>query len=128
MAKILDSFSKDFDKIEPIGQGAYSLVYKGKVKNKNELRAIKVMDLKKIKSNFMSLYDEEEIEGHLKSCIEGFEKEYENMKICSENNANSVKCYDYFKTENYFVIIMEYCDSNLGQLLTFLHFIQNKRN
>ena len=117
MAKIFDILSKDFDNIELIGQGAYSLVYKGKIKNKNELRAIKVMDLKKIKSIFMNLYDEEEIEGHLKSCIEGFEKEYENMKICSENNANSVKCYDYFKNENYFAIIMELCDSNLDQLL-----------
>ena len=65
----------------------------------------------------MNLYEVEEIEENIKSCIEGIENEYENIKICSENNANSVKCYDYFKNENYFVIIMEYCDSNLSQLL-----------
>ena len=32
MAKISDILSKDFDNIELIGQGAYGLVYKGKIK------------------------------------------------------------------------------------------------
>ncbi len=117
MTEILDVLKKNFDNIEPIGNCHYGFVYKGKLKNKNELRAIKVMDLDKIRSSFINLYDEEEVEGHIKSCIDGFIQEYENMKICSENNMNSVKCYEYFQNENYFVIIMELCDSNLDQLL-----------
>ena len=40
------------------------------------------------------------------------------MKICSENNDNSVKCYDYFIHENNFVIIMELYDKNLSEILT----------
>ena len=39
------------------------------------------------------------------------------MKICSENNNNSVKCYEYFNNEDNFIIIMELCDMNLLQLL-----------
>ena len=38
------------------------------------------------------------------------------MKKWNDNN-NSVKCYEYFNNENYFVIIMELCDNNLLQLL-----------
>ena len=39
------------------------------------------------------------------------------MKICSKNNINSVKCYEYFNTEKSFAIIMELCDLNLSQLI-----------
>ena len=39
------------------------------------------------------------------------------MKICSNNNSNSVKCYKYFYNTDNFVIIMELCDQNLSQLL-----------
>ena len=45
------------------------------------------------------------------------------MKKCSKNNINSVECYEYFISENNdFIIIMEYCDSNLLKLL------QQKKN
>ena len=43
-------------------------------------------------------------------------KEYKNMIICSKNNINSVKCYEYFCDKNNFVIIMELCAHNLLQL------------
>ena len=39
------------------------------------------------------------------------------MKICSNNNINSVKCYEYFNNKENFVIIMELCDENLLQFL-----------
>ena len=106
-----------YDIIKVIGNGAFGCVYKGKEKNKNELRAIKVMDLDKIKENLLNNYDVEDLKEHLKLNIEGFIKEFENMKICSINNNNSVKCYEYFINEEYFVIIMEYCDKDLSKLL-----------
>ena len=115
--RILEVLGEKFDNIKPIGNGGYGFVYKGEIKNKKELRAIKVMDLDKIKSNFINIYEEEEVDKHIKKCIDGFIEEYKNMKICSENNINSVKCYDYIKNEDYFIIIMELCDSNLDQLL-----------
>ena len=86
--------------------------------NKNELRAIKVIDLKKIKQILLSEYQIEDLKKQLQLCIDGFIKEFENMKICSENNNNSVKCYEYFNNKDNFVIIMELCDENLSQLLT----------
>ena len=39
------------------------------------------------------------------------------MKICSKNNINSIKCYEYFINKKYFVIVMELCDNNLSKLL-----------
>ena len=39
------------------------------------------------------------------------------MKICSSNNNNSVKCYEYFNNKDNFVIIMELCDENLSEML-----------
>ena len=39
--------------------------------------------------------------------------EIENMKICSENNDNSVKYYESFETENEFAIVLELCDESL---------------
>ena len=115
--RIFEVLGKEYDNIKPIGNGAYGFVYKGEIKNKKELRAIKVMDLNKIKSNFINIYEEEEIEEHINKCIDGFIEEYKNMKICSENNINSVKCYEYIKNEDYFIIIMELCDINLDKLL-----------
>ena len=40
------------------------------------------------------------------------------MKLCSKNNDNSVKCYEYFQNKDKFVIIMELCDTNLSKLLS----------
>ena len=39
------------------------------------------------------------------------------MKICSNDNENSVKCYEYFMNNDKFIIIMELCDMNLLELL-----------
>ena len=39
------------------------------------------------------------------------------MEECSDNNINSVKCYDYFENDEYFTIIMELCDESLSKLL-----------
>ena len=118
-----EDFNKYYDIINVIGNGAYGFVYKGKEKVNNKLVAIKVMDLDKIRTNFMNIYEDEEIENQIKLCKEGFKNEYEKMKICSENNINSVKCYEYFENDNFFVIIMELCDKNLAKLL-----LERKKN
>ena len=111
------SYEEFYEKLELIGAGGYGWVYKGRDKKSNELRAIKIMNIELIEKNLSSQYKTEEIKDHLKLCIEGFIKEFENMKICSNNNDNSVKCYEYFNNENNFVIIMELCDMNLLQML-----------
>ena len=109
---------KDFYEIlDVIGKGGYGCIYKGRDKKTKELRAIKVIAIGKIRENLSSQYGIEEIEEQLKLCIERFIQEFEIMKICSKNNENSVKCYEYFNNKENFVIIMELCDQNLLQLL-----------
>jgi len=103
--------------LEQIGYGFYGNVYKGIKKATKELRAIKVIDLNKMRKNLLNSFELNEIEDQIKSYINGFINEYETMNICSKNNINSVKCYEYFINNDYFVIIMELCDKNLFLLL-----------
>ena len=43
-----EDFRKYYDIIEKIGEGAFGIVHKVKLKKTNELRAIKVIDKKKL--------------------------------------------------------------------------------
>ena len=111
------NYKEYYEVLNPIERGAFEIVYKGKEKGKDELRAIKVINLQKIKENLMNEYGTE-LKKQLELCINGFMTEFENMKICSLNNENSVKCYEYFNNEDNFTIIMELCDTNLSTVLT----------
>ena len=114
------NYNDYYEIIGGIDSGGYGTVYKGKRKEKknNELRAIKVMNLNKIREDIINEIDEnDDIEKKLKSYINGFIKEFEIMKKCCNNNNNSVKCYEYFYNDDNFAIIMELCDKNLFQLL-----------
>ena len=125
--RINEDYTKYYDIIEIIGNGAYGCVSKGKEKKTNELRAIKVINLLKIKEALLDKCEVNEVKKQFQLCIDGFIQEFENMKICSKDNKNSVKCYEYFNNETYFVLIMELCDKNLSQLLTERIFKYNKR-
>ena len=110
------NYKEYYKVLEGIGNGAFGIVYKGIEIKTKELRAIKVIQLDKLKESILTYGDDnEDPEKKFNECIEGFIKECENMKICS--NINSVKYYEYFKTNKNFVIIMELCDENLSQLL-----------
>ena len=111
------SYNEYYEKKEFIGNGAFASVYKGIDKKTKELRAIKIINKKTIGESLLSQYEKEEIKEQSKLCVDGFKKEFEIMKICSNNNNNSVKCYEYFNNKDNFVIIMELCDQNLSQLL-----------
>ena len=106
-----------YKKLEVIGAGAFGIVYKGIEKETEEFRAIKIIEKDKLIGSLLLQYEMEDLEEHLKSCIEDFIKEFEIMKICSKNNDNSVKCYEYFNNKDNFIIIMELCNLNLFQLL-----------
>ena len=116
--RIEQDYKKYYDILsEPIGKGAYGFVFKGKEKETGQLRAIKVIYKNQLIQNLSYKYEPQEIEEQLKLCINGFISEFENMKICSTNNNNSVKCYEYFNNDDNFTIIMELCDQSLLQLL-----------
>ena len=112
-----EDYRKYYNILESIGNGAYGNVYKGQKKGTNDIVAIKVIDINKLKENLLYQYGVKEIENQSQLCIDSFIKEFEVMEICSKNNNNSVKCYEYFLTEEKFVIIMELCDTNLSKFL-----------
>ena len=98
-----------------IGKGSYGEVYR--IDNK----AIKIFKLKNIleqlKQKYFTNELTEEIKDEFQKYIKGIINEVDNMKICSDNNEYSVKCYDYFKNENILGIIMELCDDSLSEKL-----------
>ena len=95
-----------------IGFGIYTEVYKAKNKVTKELRAIKIIKLDAIK---YELEKEGETTQGLKDYIDNINNEIENMKICAENNENSVKYYESFQTKNEIAIVLELCDDCLSK-------------
>ena len=49
-----------YELIEGIDSGGYGTVYKGREKEKNEIRAIKVMNLNRIRENLINEIDEKD--------------------------------------------------------------------
>ena len=88
--RVKENFQKFYDILELIGNGAYGYVYKGKDKNTQELRAIKVVRLDKIREKLINECNPIEIENQLKYYIGLFIEEYNIMKLCSYNNKYTV--------------------------------------
>ena len=84
---------------------------------KEEFVAVKKIFKDKIKKQMKYKYKKSKInEEDFKSEIRKFNKEINNMEICQCEN--SVKIYDYYDTENEFIIVMELCDKNLMDVLS----------
>ena len=99
--------------IKKIGIGNFTAVYKAENKNK-ELRAVKIISLGDIKLELESeLFSNEEVNEKFNEYIKDLKFEIENMKICAENNENSVKYYESFETDEEFVLVMELADEDL---------------
>ena len=72
-----------YEIIKGIGSGGFGTIYKGKEKNKDGLRAIKIMDINKIREIIMyEIEKNDDIEEKLKSYINGFIEEFKIMKKC----------------------------------------------
>ena len=113
---ISKNYKDYYEILDVIGNGPFSTVYKAKYKDKEEFIAIKVTDKERIKSALRNEYSKQDIHKEYYK-IANFENEVKYMKICGENNENSVKYYQHFETDNEFVIIMELCD---GCLIDFI--------
>ena len=106
-------FRNYYDIISTIGEGAFGKVYKVKIKEKNEYRALKLIDKNKIKLGIKSEYCKQNVEMEFKDYFKDFYREIEFMKFCGNKNKFSVKFYEKFENENEFAIVMELCDENL---------------
>ena len=103
-----------------IGQGAFGTVYKARKKDTKEIRAIKVIDIKKFvkdsENNGKVLLEKE-----LKDFIDTIIKEINVMQILegqNHENKNTVKFYEYYYKQNIEIaIVMELCDENLSKMI-----------
>ena len=104
----------EIDKKCLIGTGNYTEVYKAKNIIDKKPRAIKIIKLNHYKLD-IEHYSEskEEAESIFKDFIKRLRNEIKTMKICGENNENSVKYYESFQTEDEFAIVMELCNQSL---------------
>ena len=103
-----------------LGEGWLGVVYKARNKETNEKRAIKVININKLKYNFKKCNLREANDNDIKSLIDDYIKETENMILLegeNKENINSVKFYESYKTDKEFAIVMELCDDNLMNFL-----------
>ena len=116
------NYKDKYKDLEIIGSGNYGTVYKAKIKDKDNYIAIKVINKDDMKNRLRSEYNKNNVEYEFYLYIKkSIKNEIENMKICMEDNINSVKFYELYDTEKEFAIVMELCDDNLQNIL-------NKKN
>ena len=104
---------RDFEIIELIKENVYTSVHKARIRDYfTEFVAVKKIKKEQLKEDIKeNLCVDEITEDDFKQEINKFNKELENMQKCKCEN--SVEIYDYFDTNDEFVIIMELCDNNL---------------
>ena len=105
----------DYKEEEVIKDNVLTIVYKAKRKNDdlpNKYVAIKKIKKDALKEELKIKLGKNDINKEdFKEEIVKFNRELKNMDICYCKN--TVKLYDYFDTDKYFIIIMELCDNNL---------------
>lgn len=92
---------KKYEKIEKIGEGAFSIVYKAKNRETQELFSIKAMPL----------YDSAFINTNKVA-----KKEIIFTEIFKDNR-NSIKLYDKYEQANTLFLVLDYCDGDLNKYL-----------
>ena len=110
-------YKEKYKDLEKIGKGNFGEVYKSNI-GKENCRALKIIDKNEMKERLRIEYNKYDIEEEFKLYIEGnLKTEIEIMRICMEDNINSVKFYEFYDTEKEYAIVMELCDDNLHNLL-----------
>ena len=100
-----DKFQKsqlqDYQRLERIGSGTFSTVYKVIHKPNGDIYAMKVIGKRP--------------ENQKAEQLKQIKREIENLKKCYhwENNYNTIKLFNYFETKESYILIMNYCDTTL---------------
>ena len=111
---------EDYELIENIRILKYGYLYKAKNKKTNEIRAIKIIEKSKIINSFLNNSLREPTDEEMKSFIDGYLIEIENMKLLegkNKDNNNIIKYYEHFENKNELAIVMELCDENLLNII-----------
>ena len=113
--------NKDFNEYyeikEELGRGPrFGIIYNAIKKETNEIKAIKIMEKKKIIDYLRSRGIVNPTKDDIDLYFKGFIKEATNMEILqgeNKENMNAVFIDESYKTEDEFAIVMEKCDNNL---------------
>ena len=111
-----ENFRDYYEIGKKIGQTDQATIHIAKVKKSNELRAIKIFDIGKIRNNFKKKFLKISNNNDIKVYIDTFKNEINNMKIVegiNNKNYNTVEFIESYENDNEFAIIMELCDDNL---------------
>ena len=100
--KFPDEISSKYEIIQEIGRGEFSIVYKVKSKEDNNIYCLKKINMKKTK-----------------------DKESEINILSNLNHPNLIKFYYSFANEEGIYIIMEFCE--YGDLYSLLQSIKKKK-
>ena len=114
-------YHKKYEIKKKIGESGFATIYCAKIRESEELRAIKIFDKSKVRKEFKRKNFREATEENIKPYIISFINEINHMKMVegdNNENINTVKFYEYYDNENEFVIVMELCDDNLLSLIT----------
>ena len=92
---------QDYEKMELIGNGTFSAVYKVKNKRYGDIYAMKIIGKRP------DIQKEEQ--------KKQIQREIDNLIKCYhwENNYNTVKLFNHFETKEQYVLVFNYCDTNL---------------
>ena len=97
---------KDLKKLKVLGKGQFGLVYKLEYQGKEY--AVKIISKDKIDNN-----PEEELREYLKNALK---RETDILKRMSQFE-NSIKFYYFFPEGNDYILVLEFCDTDLQKLL-----------
>ena len=92
---------QDYQKLERIGSGTFSTVYKVKNIRYGDIYAMKEIGKRP--------------ENQKAEQVKQIKREIENLKKCYhwENNYNTIKLFNYFETKEAYILILNYCDTTL---------------
>ena len=110
-------FNPEKDKID---EGGFGVVYRAINKETKEIRAIKLIDLKKYKASYQETDSKPSTEEGTQKFKESIIKEIDTLKLMegtNQENENTVKLYEYYYYNEEIAIVMELCDENLGTMI-----------
>jgi len=93
---------KEYEILEKIGAGRFSIVYKVRLKKDNIMLAMKIIEKK------AGPEQEKQIK-----------REIDNLIKCYhwEDNYNTLKLFEYFETKEKYILVFNYCEKNLEEYI-----------